>query len=193
MTYYLIFPILIIVLVKLWCVYFWFAIFLLNKFLRLICAGVFYLIFSWSTVMGFPGDSDGKESTCNAGDPGSIPGSERSAGEGNGCPLQNSGLENSMDCVVRGVAKSRTRLSSFHFHFSEGQIARVSAFPETGDSLQEGLLTDPWIWLQWTSRTTTKKKRNWGHRVQGGEEHTWAHLPVRWHFKSLGKTFIPSG
>ena len=47
--------------------------------------------------MGFPGGSDGKESACNAGDPGSIPGSERSPEEGNGNPLQYSCLENSMD------------------------------------------------------------------------------------------------
>ena len=104
-------------------------------------------------VLGFPGRSVGKESTCNAGDPGLIPGSERSAGEGIGypfqyswaslvaqlvktcnagdlgsipglerCPgegkcypLQYSGLKNSMDCIVHGVAKSRTRLSDFHF------------------------------------------------------------------------------
>ena len=45
---------------------------------------------------GFPGGSDGKESACNAGDLGSIPGSERSPGEGNGNPLQYSCLENSM-------------------------------------------------------------------------------------------------
>ena len=48
-------------------------------------------------VLGFSGDSDGKESTFNAGDPGSIPGSGRHPGEGNGCPLQYSCLENSMD------------------------------------------------------------------------------------------------
>ena len=47
--------------------------------------------------MGFPGGSDGKKSVCNARDPGSIPGSERSPGEGNDYPLQYSGLENSMD------------------------------------------------------------------------------------------------
>ena len=47
--------------------------------------------------MGFPGGSDGKESACNAGDLGSIPGLGRSSGEGNGYPLQDSGLENSMD------------------------------------------------------------------------------------------------
>ena len=48
---------------------------------------------------GFPGSSAGKESACNAGDPGSIPGLGRSPGEGNSYPLQYSGLENSMDCI----------------------------------------------------------------------------------------------
>ena len=54
-----------------------------------------------------------RESACNAGDLGSIPGSGRSLGEGQGYPLQYSGLENSTDCIVLGVAKSRTRLSDF--------------------------------------------------------------------------------
>ena len=49
-------------------------------------------------------------------DTGSIPGFGRSPGEGNGYPLQYSGLENSMDCIVHGVAKSQTRLNDFHFH-----------------------------------------------------------------------------
>ena len=53
-----------------------------------------------SPVMSFPCGSAGKESTCNAGDLGLISGSERSPGEGKGYPLQYSGLENSMDCVV---------------------------------------------------------------------------------------------
>ena len=57
---------------------------------------------------GFPHSSVGKESACNAGDPGSIPGSGRSTGEGKGYPLQYSDLENSMDCIVHGVAKSQT-------------------------------------------------------------------------------------
>ena len=65
--------------------------------------------------MGFPGGSAGKESACNAGDLGSIPGLGRSPGKGNGYPLQYSGLENSMDYIVHGVTKSRTRLSDFHF------------------------------------------------------------------------------
>ena len=59
----------------------------------------------------FPCDSAGKESACNAGDLGSILGLGRSPGEGKGYPLQYSGLENSMDCIVHKVAKSQTRLS----------------------------------------------------------------------------------
>ena len=61
--------------------------------------------------LSFPGDSDGKESTHNAGDLGLISELGRSPGEGNGYPLQYSGLENSMDCIAHGMAKSRTQLS----------------------------------------------------------------------------------
>ena len=64
--------------------------------------------------LGFPGGSAGKESTCNARDLSSIPGLGRCPGEGNGYPLQYSGLENSMDCIVHGVSKSWTQLSGFH-------------------------------------------------------------------------------
>ena len=64
--------------------------------------------------MGFLGGSAGKESACNMGDLGSIPGLGRSSGEGKGYPLHYSGLENSMDCIFHEVAKSRTRLSDFH-------------------------------------------------------------------------------
>ena len=66
--------------------------------------------------MGFPGGSAGKESSCNAGDLGSIPGLGRSPGEGKGNPLQYAGLENSMDCTVHRVPKSWTQLSNFSFH-----------------------------------------------------------------------------
>ena len=65
-------------------------------------------IITYSRFMGFPGGSTSKESTCNAGDLGSIPGLGRCPGEGNGHPLQYSGLENSMDYTVHGVAESRT-------------------------------------------------------------------------------------
>ena len=66
----------------------------------------------------YPGGSDGKASAYNAGDPGLIPGSGRSPGEGNGNPLQYSCLENPMDggawlATVHAVAKSRTQLSDF--------------------------------------------------------------------------------
>ena len=73
---------------------------------------------STTVFLGFPGDSAGKESACNVGDLGLIPGLGRSPGEGNGYPLQNSGLENSMDCIVLGVAKSRTGQRDFHFQVS---------------------------------------------------------------------------
>ena len=62
----------------------------------------------------FSGGSDGKEHTCNTGDPGSSPGLGRSPGEGTGYPLQYSGLENSTDCIVHGIIKSQTQLSDFH-------------------------------------------------------------------------------
>ena len=69
-----------------------------------------------SAERGFTGGSDGKESAYNAGDPGSIPGLERSPGERNGNLVQSSCLENSTDRVawwvtVHGAAKSQTRLS----------------------------------------------------------------------------------
>ena len=65
----------------------------------------------------FPDGSDGKESACNVGDRGSIPGSGRSSGEGNGNSLKYSYLENPVDggawrATVYGVAKSWTRLSN---------------------------------------------------------------------------------
>ena len=65
-------------------------------------------MFQESLWRGFPCGSAGKEFTCNAGDLGSIPRLGRSPGEGKGYPLQYSGLENSMDCTVHGVAKSQT-------------------------------------------------------------------------------------
>jgi len=80
--------------------------------------------------LGFPGGSEVKASACNAGDVGSIPGSGRSTGEGNGNPLQYSWLENSMDreawwATVHRIAKSRTRLSdltvTFTLELREGQ------------------------------------------------------------------------
>ena len=67
------------------------------------------------STQGFPCGSAGKESASNVGDLSLIPGLGRSLAEGKGYPLRYSGLENSMDFIVHGVAKSWTRLSDFHF------------------------------------------------------------------------------
>ena len=64
--------------------------------------------------MGFPCGSAGKEFACNVGDLGLIPGLGRSSGEGKGYLLQYSGLENSMDCIVHGVAE--LDMTDFHLN-----------------------------------------------------------------------------
>ena len=91
----------------------------------------------------------GKESACNTGDLGLIPGLQRSPGEGNDYPLQYSCLENSMDCVVHGVTKSRTQLSDFHFHFSGSEsfgaeIQKVNIF--RGPLCRRPLTRRPWTY-----------------------------------------------
>ena len=106
--------------------------------------------------MGFRGGSDGKESACNSGDSGSIPGSGRSPRKGIGYPPQYSCLENSMDRVtwratVHGVTKSQTRVSNSHTQldeqlwwvwlpadFAEGQCTRILA--EGKGQITESLL-----------------------------------------------------
>ena len=95
------------------------------------------LSFLWS----LPRGSDGEESACNVGDLSSIPELGRSPGEGKGCPLQYSGLENSMDCIVHGYAKSRTRLSNFHFDF-----------PQPGIEPTMPLAVEAWSLNPWTTR-----------------------------------------
>ena len=80
--------------------------------------------------MGFPGFSDGKESTCDAGDLDSIPGLGRPPGEGNSYTLQYPVLQNSMDrgawqAIVQGVAKSWTRLNNVHFTGLAKMFVRV--------------------------------------------------------------------
>ena len=108
------------------------------KFL-LIHSSIWYLL-------GFPCGLAGKVSSCNAGDLGLIPGLGRSPGEGKGYLLQYSGLENSMDCVVHEVAKSRIQLSNFHcyvLHTEQGNKDK---------DLQDSLcrvygLVEPWYML----------------------------------------------
>ena len=71
-------------------------------------------MFSLYPLWGFPCGSASKESACNEGNLGLIPGLGRSPGEGKGYLLQYSGLENSMGGIVHGVAKSWTRLNHFY-------------------------------------------------------------------------------
>ena len=76
-------------------------------------------------LLGLASSTAGKESACNVGDLGLIPGLGRSPGEGKGYPLLYSGLENSMDCIVHEVAKSRTQLSNFHFTLTSGHMKQL--------------------------------------------------------------------
>ena len=89
----------------------------------------------------------GKESTCNAGDLGSIPRLGRSPGEGKDYPFQYSGLENSTDRIVHGVAKSQTQLSDFHFcNSTEGRQA-----PQEGiHAPQSRYLKSSWCYFYYT-------------------------------------------
>ena len=73
------------------------------------------IVYPLQYFLGFSCGSAGKESACNAGDLGLISGLGRSPREGKGYLLQYSGLGNSTDRIVHGVAKSQTRLSDFHF------------------------------------------------------------------------------
>ena len=84
------------------------------KYVHIILLILFGLAFFWGC---FPGSSAGKESACNAGDLSLMPGLGRSPGEGKGYSLQYSGLANSIDYTVHGVAKSRTQLMTFTFFF----------------------------------------------------------------------------
>ena len=75
-------------------------------------------ILTWGWAMSFPCGSTGKESTCNVGDLGSIPGLGRSPGEGKGYLLQYSGLENSMDCIVLWSRKELVTTVQLALHFT---------------------------------------------------------------------------
>jgi len=88
--------------------------------------------------LGFSYGSAGKESACNVGDLGSIPGLRRSPGEGRGYPLQYSGLENPMNCIVHGVTKSRTWLEWLSLHFFKNVQCQKWTLQQTIDL--------EWLW-----------------------------------------------
>ena len=109
-------------------------------------------------MVGFPGGSTGKESTCNAGELGSIPGLGRSHGEGKGYPLQYSGLENSMDYTVHEIARSQTRLGNFHFQFlrfKEIDTYSQNILVKTQNTKEEIL---KWSWKCHIKKRTGKTK-----------------------------------
>ena len=86
----------------------------LNTLFNILNNNAFYsnsILYIWASLVA----QLEKESAYSGGDLGSIPGLGRAPGEGNGYSFQFSGLENSMDCIAHGVAKSRTRLSDFHY------------------------------------------------------------------------------
>ena len=87
-------------------------------------------------ILGLPLWLSCKESACNAGDLGSIPGLRRSPGEGKGYSIQYSGMENSIDCIVYGVTKSWTQLSNFHFHFEHSLALPVFGIAVKTDLFQ---------------------------------------------------------
>ena len=120
--------------------------------------------------MGFPDSSVGKESACNGGDLGSIPGLQRYSGEGKGYTFQYSGLENSMDCIVHGVTKSRIRLSNFH------SLQGSTGFPG------ESALKNPPANAGDTSSIPGSERSPWRRKWQPtpvflpGESHGWRSL-----------------
>ena len=97
------------------------------------------LICIFLTISGASLMTQYKESICNVGEPGSIPGLGRSPGERKGYPLQYSSLENSIDYIVHGVTKSRTRLSNFHFTWMKCSLG-ISNFLEEISSLSHSIV-----------------------------------------------------
>ena len=97
---------------------------------------------------GLPGSSDGKESACNVGDPGSIPELGRSPGEGNGNPLQYSCLENTMDggawqATVHGVAELDTTEWLTHTQSMSNTLTADLCHPEGVDQAKKTQTFDP--------------------------------------------------
>ena len=143
--------------------------------------------------MDVPGGSDGKASAYNVGDPGSIPGSGRSPGEGNGNPLQYSCPENHMDggawkAAVHGVAKNLTWLSDFtftlHFHASEKEMAthssvlawRIPGMGEPGGLPSMG--SHSRTRLKWLSSSSSRLKRKYGISRDFLSDHIFLDKPL---------------
>ena len=104
------------------------------------CACTYPLQYSWASLVA----QLIKNPPAMAGDLGSIPELGRSSGEGKGYPIQYSGLENSMDCITHGVAKSRTWLSDFPSHI------HIHVYEATWSSLVAQMVENlPTLWETW--------------------------------------------
>ena len=117
--------------------------------------------------VAFPCSSAGKEPPCNAGDLESIPGLGRSPGEGKDYPLQHPGLEKSMDFMVHGVAKHRTRLNNFHFTSLQSNCGDSVIMIEQeawGDSFVRVILQARILeWVAISFSRGSSRPRDWTH------------------------------
>ena len=103
--------------------------------------------------LDFPDGSAGKESICNAGDLGLIPGLGRSPGEGNSDPLQYSGLEKSMDCIAHRVAKYiNTYVYMYWYIHTHGDREKKWARQFNPNAFEDPIL-EACTRLTWTSRS----------------------------------------
>ena len=130
--------------------------------------------------MDFPCGSVIKESARNAGDLGSIPVLGRSPGERKGYPLQYSGMRNSMDCIVHGVAKSRTRLSDCHFKNGNDNIQFIMLMiSQLNLMIGEKLMSVEQKDSQLLSRVMSQQeKKLWSHNCV-----------IQWHQSDLALVF----
>ena len=138
-------------------------------------------------------DSVGKESACNVGDLGSIPGWGRSPGEGKSYPLQCSGLENPMGCIIHGVSKSWARWATFTFtasdklplivfeKHSQGKGSQVKDKPSRGFSRKLQMMTF------WAEKSSTPP---WPFSCKGGAWQ-WGKWPCLKELAVLGMGWFP--
>ena len=138
--------------------------------------------------MGLPRGLSGIEFASQAGDLGWITGMERSPGEGTGYPLQYSGLENSMDCIVPKVENSWTRLSNFTFTFIHNSTLLMLCFPGLTFSIQsrEQYMTRPLCTVARTKDSDTKKFVTTSHTLSTfSNNEAWTLVWLRWFFGTL--------
>ena len=148
------------------------SIFLTFKLEKILGNTPYLLKIMWQIIkmnhMNYPGCSAGKESACNVGDLGSIPGLGRSLGEGKGYPLQYSGLENPINCRVHGVTEwDTTGWLSFHMNYM--------GFPGGACGKEPNIHWKDWCWSAHTLATWLEElipwKRPWRwERLKAGGE-----------------------